>query len=344
MAGLTGNLNKKHMPAVSVIIPVYNVEPYMARCARSLFGQTLKDIEFLFIDDCSPDRSIAIMREVLEEYPERKEQVTVYRMPNNSGQAAVRMQGIKLATAEYLIHCDSDDYIDITTYERMYNKAKSEDLDIVTCNVAVERDGVVTEVVNGECTSVARMLQGYEKWNLYCRLTRKDLLEDIFPPIANMGEDMVISVQTQLKAKSNGHIEAPLYYYCFRFDSITNEAGNDALLARWKSLIKNANLLLDILVKYYGYSGDEPEIIHYKYRTGRTMIRPLVHIPKYRSLWKETFPEVDKRILFLHSISLEEKIWFILIHLRLYYPVKCITGWIRGRHYHQKQMPDQVNQ
>ena len=52
------------MPAVSVIIPVYQVEPYMARCARSLFGQTLEDIEFLFIDDCSPDRSIDVMREV----------------------------------------------------------------------------------------------------------------------------------------------------------------------------------------------------------------------------------------------------------------------------------------
>ena len=97
------------MPAVSVIIPVCKVEPYMARCARSLFGQTLDDIEFLFIDDCSPDRSIDVMREVLAEFPARKDQVTVFRMPRNSGQAAVRMQGIALARGEYVIHCDSDD-------------------------------------------------------------------------------------------------------------------------------------------------------------------------------------------------------------------------------------------
>ena len=75
------------MPAVSVIVPVYKVEPYIARCARSLFGQTLKDIEYIFIDDCTPDRSIEVLREVLEEYPERKEQVRIFRMPENGGQA-----------------------------------------------------------------------------------------------------------------------------------------------------------------------------------------------------------------------------------------------------------------
>ena len=169
------------MPAVSVIIPVYNVEPYMARCARSLFGQTLKDIEFLFIDDCSPDRSIEIMSEVLEEFPERKGQVTVFRMPCNSGQAAVRMQGIKMAKGEYLIHCDSDDYVLLPeAYERLYEKASAEDLDIVTCNFETERDGKVLELVKGECTSVARMLKGDAKWNILCQMTRKSLFGEGF--------------------------------------------------------------------------------------------------------------------------------------------------------------------
>ena len=72
------------MPAVSVIIPVYKVEPYMARCARSLFSQTMEDLEFIFIDDCSPDRSIDVMREVLEEFPERKDQVV--RVPHAAEQ------------------------------------------------------------------------------------------------------------------------------------------------------------------------------------------------------------------------------------------------------------------
>ena len=60
------------MPAVSVIIPVYKVEPYIARCVRTLFGQTLQDMEFIFVDDCTPDRSMDVMWQVLEEFPDRK--------------------------------------------------------------------------------------------------------------------------------------------------------------------------------------------------------------------------------------------------------------------------------
>ena len=317
------------MPAVSVIIPVYKVEPYMARCARCLFGQTLADIEFLFIDDCSPDRSIEVMRKVLEEFPARKEQATVFRMPRNSGQAAVRMQGIALARGEYVIHCDSDDYVDVNAYAALYGKAKAEDLDVVTCDFTVEQDGRALEQVRGECTSVARMLQGKERWNLFCRMIRRNLLEGLAAPVANVGEDMVISVQAQLKARRTGHVDRPLYFYCFREDSITNAAGREALNARWESLMENARFLIGLLEDKYGYSGEEPEIIQFKYKC-RRMLHPVVHIPEYYLRWKETFPEVDRKILFLRTCSLEEKFWFILIHLRLYHPVKRITGWFRN--------------
>ena len=68
------------MPKVSVIVPVYGVEIYIERCARSLFEQTLDDIEYLFIDDCTPDRSIEILKQVLEDYPQRKTQTIIHRM------------------------------------------------------------------------------------------------------------------------------------------------------------------------------------------------------------------------------------------------------------------------
>lgn len=301
----------------------------MARCARSLFGQTLKDIEFLFIDDCSPDRSIDALREVLEGFPERKGQVTVYRMPVNSGQAAVRMQGIAMARGEYVIHCDSDDYVDTNAYELLHRKARTEDLDVVTCNFAVEQDGRTVEQVSGKCTSVSRMLQGKERWNLYSRMTRRSLYQGIESPVANIGEDMLISVQTQLKARKTGHLDQALYHYCLREDSISFEAGRKALITRWESLKKNARFLVSLLEDRYGYSGDEPKLVHFKYKC-RRMIHPLVHIPRYYRRWKETFPEVDRRILSLPTLSLEEKGWYLLIRLRLYHPVKRVTGWFRN--------------
>ena len=303
----------------------------MARCARALFGQTLDDIEYIFIDDCTPDRSIEVMRGVLEEFPGRKERTTVFRMPRNSGQAAVRMQGISLARGEYVIHCDSDDYPDINAYELLYGKAKAEDLDLVTCDYTEERDGIPAVQVPGACTSLARLLEGKERFALFCKMTRRTLYEDIDAPVADMGEDMVISAQLILRARRTGHIGQSLYHYCLRNDSITNKKGNEALTARWEALVKNARFLVGVLEDKYGYSGNEPEIIHFKYKC-ITLIRPLVHLPGYYRRWRQTFPEVDRKVLFLPNCPLEEKFWFLTIHLRLYRPIKCLTGWLRNRH------------
>lgn len=321
------------MPAVSVIIPVYDVEPYMARCARSLFQQTLEDIEFLFMDDCSPDHSVALIRQIVEtEFPERASQVRIFRMPVNSGQAAVRMKALEIATGQYVIHCDSDDYLSSAdAYERMYEKALAEDLDIVTCNYEVERDGKVVDSYSGECTDVRQMLLGNARWSLFCQMVRKSLFDSgITAPVANMGEDMVLSVQARLKARRSGHIDCCFYRYCLRDDSIYNTPGEEALLARWKNLMNNTRLLVGLLQQTYGYSGEEPELVWYKYNS-RCLIRPLVHHPECYRLWRSTYPEVDRKVLWMPVFSLEEKFWFLLIHLHLYHPVKCITGFIRRR-------------
>ena len=123
------------MPKVSVIIPVYNVEKYIERCSENLFSQTLDDIEFIFIDDCTPDRSIEILKSVLERFPNRKETVKILKMPKNSRQAAVRKYGMELATGDYIIHCDSDDWVDVDLYEKMYTEAVRSDADVVICPI-----------------------------------------------------------------------------------------------------------------------------------------------------------------------------------------------------------------
>lgn len=128
-------------PKVSVIIPVYKSEPYIERCVRSLFGQTLDDLEFVFIDDCSPDYSINVMERVLSEYTDRKSQVKVIRHDVNLGVSAARQHGVDIAKGEYIIHCDPDDWVDPNFYETLYTEAKAKNADIVICDFCNHQNG-----------------------------------------------------------------------------------------------------------------------------------------------------------------------------------------------------------
>ena len=86
---------------VSVCIPVYGVEKYIERCARSLFEQTMQEgIEFIFVNDCTPDKNIEILERVLAEYPHRKEQTKIIHHENNKGLVSARNTGLTYAVGE----------------------------------------------------------------------------------------------------------------------------------------------------------------------------------------------------------------------------------------------------
>ena len=104
------------MYKVSVIVPVYNAGRYIERCLRSLFEQTLDSIEYIFVDDCSPDDSMDILKRVLDEYPERKDDVKILTHQVNTGQSGARRDGMRIASGEYMIHCDADDWVDTDSY------------------------------------------------------------------------------------------------------------------------------------------------------------------------------------------------------------------------------------
>ena len=118
------------MPAVSVIVPVYNMEKYLEECIRSLAEQTLPDIELIFVDDGSVDASPRILEAYRTKYPER---IRVITRPNG-GQGSARNAGIRAARGEYVGFVDSDDYVDRRMYAAMYTKASSDDLDLVECD------------------------------------------------------------------------------------------------------------------------------------------------------------------------------------------------------------------
>lgn len=117
------------MIKLSVIVPVYNVEKYIRKCLDSLINQTLNNMEFIFVNDGSPDNS----KKIIEEYQKKDSRIKLFNK-ENGGQASARNFGLKHAKGEYIAFLDSDDYVREDMYEILYNRAKKDDLDIVICN------------------------------------------------------------------------------------------------------------------------------------------------------------------------------------------------------------------
>ena len=118
------------MIKVSIIVPVYNVEKYLAKCLDSLVAQTLEEIEIIIVNDSSPDNSQELIECYLEQYPTKIK----YFVKENGGIADVRNFGLRQITGEYFGFVDSDDYVEPTMYEKMYKQAKANDSDLVVSN------------------------------------------------------------------------------------------------------------------------------------------------------------------------------------------------------------------
>lgn len=211
----------KSKPDVSVVIPIYNVAPYIEKCARSIFEQTLGNLEIIFISDCTPDNSIDIIKHVLNEYPNRKDSTRILSMINNSGLASVRRRGILEASGEYIIHCDGDDWIDPSLYQQLYDRAIKESADIVLCDF-------IYEITQGPILYTQPNISGssklaLENWyrhffHMSCanKLVRRSLLlnNNILPwPGLNMWEDNGLMIRTFYHATKVSQIHSSFYHY-----------------------------------------------------------------------------------------------------------------------------------
>lgn len=140
--------NFTNKPLISIIIPVYGVEKYIERCTRSLFEQTYDNIEYVFIDDCTPDKSIEILKRIGKSYKQRWSRVNVIRNISNLGLAEVRNIGVKHCHGDFLMHVDSDDWLDIDAVEKCVEEQLRSDADIVFFSRKIYRNtGVITHNV-----------------------------------------------------------------------------------------------------------------------------------------------------------------------------------------------------
>ncbi len=214
-------LTSMESPKITVIVPVYNVAAYIEKCAVSLFEQTLDSLEILFVDDCSPDNSVEIIKETLKKYPARNSLTRIIRMPSNGGQAAVRRQGIIEATGQYIIHCDGDDWVDLDLYERLYDTAVEKGADIVVCDEIHECfDGSHLQKVGLLPEHCKDVIKNWYKATLgmFChnKLVKRSLYtkHDILPWVGlNMWEDNGLLARLFYYGDKLAQIHGSCYHY-----------------------------------------------------------------------------------------------------------------------------------
>lgn len=311
------------MPKVSVIIPVYGVEKYIERCANSLFAQTLDSLEFIFIDDCTPDNSIEILNKIVEEnrlhIAEMGWTVKIVRMPTNSGLAAVRQHGVQLATGDYVIHCDSDDWVTTDIYERLYNKAIETNADISMCRTC-RTDGVIhnfdpyVRFTNDKVKYMNWMLQGKGVSRSLCvKLIKRTLYTDnpFVYPVADMGEDETVSLQAIYYANKYVLINEPLYYYYINPVSITRTINIELIVKRF--LGKKANL--EIVEKFiYGtpYKTHLMSGLFLEKFNCKFILSSIINEGNIKKLFFSSFPEVSfSRVMMSPYISIKNKLLFL---------------------------------
>lgn len=325
------------MPKVTVIIPVYGVERYISKCARSLFEQTLDDIEYIFINDCSPDKSIDLLKIIINEYPQRKDSVIIYNMSKNSGQAAVRKRGIELSTGDYIIHCDSDDWVEPNMYQLLWESANLGNYDIVFCDfyntTGKQHFKVSRDFGDLNKEKILSTIIKNSLWSLCCALVRGSILRTnkINYPISNQCEDLALMVQMVYYSQRIYHISEPLYYYYYNTNSISRNQSVESSLKRLNDHINNVKLIEEFfkINKVLEHFSDEVLLLKLNCRLN---IADYTSQKMYRKMWYSIFPELDtKDILFNKGIPLNKRLKYLAVRIYLFSFLKKICNIILKR-------------
>ncbi len=299
-------------PKVSVYVPIYNVAPFIERCARSLFEQTLEDLEYIFVDDKSPDDSVDILLRVLDEYPHRKSQVRLIRHTKNQGISGARTTAYRAVTGEFVIGCDSDDWVEPDAYEAMYELARKTGADMVICDFYVNyanRQVYSSQQGAGVGADVAKSLLNGELHNaVWNKLMRSSIYRDndLWPePNVNMWEDVILSVRNAYFAKKIVHLPQACVHY-----NQENEGSYTAATLYSDKVVNDLLRVVSILDRFFEQRSDgsdyQKPLVFLKLSVKRVLLLHTKGVQR-RSLQK-LWPETTGYILWQKAVPIHYRI------------------------------------
>ena len=315
---------------VSVIIPVYNASRYIPRCVESLMRQTLREIEYIFVEDCSTDGSFDILLKTLEAYPERKDDVKILRHGKNMGVSVSRNDGNAAATGDFLIHCDSDDWVDVTMYEKMYNQVIAEDADICICDYYnVTKSGTTRIHPEIDCQQEQwKVVRDYIRWywnSLWNLLVSRRAYERCgvtIPEDITFTEDFFLSCHLFMAARKVTAVNEPLYYYYLENSASIIHNLNPGFMKQELSCVE---LLIESM-KAKGVYEYYFRIMQWRLLKANAALVFTNRFEEFRS----THPESLRYILSVPSTYLKPKVKIMLLLAALHLDFIC--RWDNRRH------------
>lgn len=270
------------LPKVSIIVPVYNVEDYIEKCLESLVNQTLKEIEIIVVNDGSTDSSL----EKIEKFAQKDKRITVINQ-ENQGQGTARNTGLNIAKGKYIGFVDSDDYVDLDFYEKLYSAAKTNNADISAAsilkhkkyksfNLLYKKQICANTTQNKIKVSQDKKGRFFYVWN---RLYKTEFLksQNLIFPSGVYYEDVMFSAKAILAANMVICISNTYYRYVERKTSTVKSKENQS------KKISDSIKVREELQEFAKEKGFKlPESLNYS--TKKWMIKPLIkyHKGKYK--------------------------------------------------------------
>ena len=228
------------MDLISVIVPIYKVEPYLRRCVDSILAQTYHDIEVILVDDGSPDNC----PEMCDEYAAQDERIKVIHKANG-GLSSARNVGLDAASGDWVSFIDSDDWIEPDMYEILLQNAENANAEISVGGVndeLVDHDRVIVTkttyhgALKQETLSPTEAMARYftTSWAAWDKIYRKELFQTIRFPVGEINEDEAIVLKLLDTCTAVSYTNQVFYHYIHRAQSITTSAFSEKKLAWYR--------------------------------------------------------------------------------------------------------------
>lgn len=290
-------------PLISVIVPIYNVEKYLARCVDSIVNQTYKNLEIILVDDDSPDHC----PQMCDDYAEKDSRIKVVHK-KNGGLSDARNAGMAVATGEYISFIDSDDYVSDDFFECLLDVMNKENSDIAECSVVKFyednrfdefSDDLSVKTYDTQDAMSALIAENPFHQHVWNKLYKTELVKDIPYAVGKLNEDEFWTYRVFGRANKVSKLNKTMYYYFQRNSSIMGVGYNirrlDALegKANRQKYIENnfPDLSTQAKIDLYGSCMFAYQSV-LKFMSGADKKKALELIRKYRKMYNLSFDEI----------------------------------------------------